>query len=56
MVGCKRNSLDYRVFMYNKENIYNCSECPENKKLGSYNGSNPCGSMNCWVQSNCCRE
>lgn len=40
----------YKEFMYNPENQFKCSECPENK---GYNMSNPdqhpCGQYRCWV-------
>lgn len=40
----------YRDFMYNPDNVCNCSECPEN--IG--NTSNlPCVQQNCWVSCHC---
>ena len=43
---------DYTKFMYNPENIGNCTECPENRDIeqgGSYI-CGPCGQQNCWVR------
>lgn len=42
---------EYKQFMYNKDNAFNCSECPENR--GFDNCSNPCGQQNCWVHCHC---
>lgn len=38
---------EYRNFMWNSENEYNCKQCPENKH-DSW-AKNPCGQQNCWV-------
>ena len=35
-----------KAFMYNEENIHNCSECPENRCM---NNGWPCGQQTCWV-------
>lgn len=37
----------YCEFMYNSENEYNCTQCPEN--VGDYHSKLPCGQQNCWV-------
>ena len=41
--------MDYKKFMYDESNMYNCAECPENK-TGEYRG---CGQQNCWVYCHC---
>ncbi len=41
----------YINFMYNEDNIDNCSCCPENN--GMENCSRPCGQQNCWVAVHC---
>lgn len=41
---------NYIDFMYNHDNEYNCSECPEN-----FNG-NGCGLTTCWVTAHCERQ
>ena len=41
---------EYRKFMCNIENEYNCSKCPENRH---FNNSLPCGQQNCWVTCHC---
>ena len=45
-------SPEYKDFMYNPANAYNCSECPENEER---EGSLPCGQQNCWVCVHCNR-
>lgn len=37
----EREIKEYKKFMYNPENMYNCSACLENK--GMENKENPCG-------------
>ena len=47
---------EYKNFMYNKDNQYNCAECPENNDM---DGKLPCGQQNCWVcihSSRCSEE
>lgn len=45
----------YIEFMYDKNNICNCSECPENpgvifgKPSNTLFDGRPCGQQNCWV-------
>ena len=34
----------YKAFMYEEDNEYNCSKCPESQ--GCTHG---CGAQNCWV-------
>lgn len=41
---------EYRKFMCNIENEYNCSHCPENRES---NKELPCGQQNCWVTCHC---
>lgn len=43
--------MEYKEFMYNKDNEFNCSECPENS--GCSNCKLPCGQQNCWVTCHC---
>lgn len=38
---------EYMDFMWNSENEYRCSACPENKS--DDNSCYPCGQQNCWV-------
>ncbi len=42
---------EYRQFMSNKDNKYNCGTCPENRgfKGGGSRIAGPCGQQNCWV-------
>lgn len=53
---CKEPSAEalkaYREFMYNPDNICNCSECPERGISNSDYGL-PCGQQNCWVRLHC---
>lgn len=51
--GKEYTMKEYRSFMCNKANEYNCSECPENK--GYDNSQYPCGQQNCWVTCHCKR-
>ena len=37
----------YLEFMYNPENVGNCSECPENTGASDWQGQKPCGQQNC---------
>lgn len=41
---------EYKKFMNNIENQYNCEKCPENI---DFNKSLPCGQQNCWVTCHC---
>lgn len=43
--------INYKKFMYNEENAFNCDSCPENH-TGEYRG---CGQQNCWVCVHCNR-
>ena len=43
----------YKEFMFNKENVGNCKECPENKGMSTWDGRKPCGQQNCWVKAHC---
>mgnify|MGYP004512933483 FL=1 len=40
----------YIKFMYDPQNSHNCDICPENQ---DFNGINPCGQQNCWVDCHC---
>ena len=40
---------NYKRFMYNEDNAFNCGSCPENH-TGEYRG---CGQQNCWVCVHC---
>lgn len=42
-------------FLYNEDNIKNCSECPMNFGMeeGSSRIAGPCGQQNCWVEIHC---
>lgn len=41
---------NYSKFMSNKENIYNCENCPMNE---GFENVLPCGQYNCWVEIHC---
>ena len=43
---------DYCKFMYNKNNLYNCEECPENINFKGVD-QEPCGQYRCWVYCHC---
>lgn len=49
------NTQEYIGFMFNKANIRNCGECPENREMKSADNENryPCGQYNCWVDIHC---
>ena len=40
----------YREFMCDPENEYNCNDCPER---GISSTGLPCGQQNCWVSAHC---
>lgn len=44
---------EYINFMYNPDNRFNCSECPENHNFDDHEGKLPCGQQNCWVDCHC---
>lgn len=46
---------DYINFMYNRDNAYRCSNCPENAGFedSPCNRCYPCGQQNCWVICHC---
>ena len=47
---------EYRKFMCNPENCFNCSKCPENRDMASdFDRRYPCGQQNCWVDVTCNR-
>lgn len=41
----------YCDFMYNPDNEFNCTDCPEN--AGKYDNRYPCGQQNCLVSCHC---
>lgn len=44
----------YLDFMYNRENIGKCAECPENRGGDGHEANgHPCGQQNCWVLIHC---
>lgn len=47
----------YRQFMCNKDNAFNCEACPENSGFegGASRIAGPCGQQNCWVNCTCGR-
>ena len=48
------NVKEYKGFMYNEENAYNCDNCPEN--IGDKDETVfPCGQYHCWVVRHCSR-
>lgn len=42
---------EYKEFMYNRDNVHNCKNCPENKGFGkrTYDDRWPCLQYHCWV-------
>lgn len=46
---------DYKQFMYNPDNEYNCDVCPENQHRENQQWL-PCGQQNCWVTCHCKRR
>lgn len=44
---------EYRRWLYNPENIRNCSECPDNIGCSNFQDRLPCGQWNCWVEIHC---
>lgn len=49
---------DYVEFMYNPDNAYKCSKCPENSghQIGWGGSIGPCGQQHCWVDVHCNRD
>ncbi|MFR2774830.1 MAG: hypothetical protein ACLTBR_03255 [Anaerostipes sp.] len=47
------HAKDFVKFVYNPENVENCSECPANEGCDSWGGNLPCGQQNCWVTVHC---
>ena len=43
---------EYTQFMQDKENLYNCDNCPENHGHSSYGGHYPCGRQTCLMENN----
>lgn len=43
--------LEYRRFMADSANAYNCERCPENQGMASlpWEDRHPCGQYRCWV-------
>lgn len=39
--------------MFNKDNIRNCENCPENREMSDWQNRLPCGQQNCWVDIHC---
>jgi hypothetical protein len=50
-----KKQKEYQKFMFNKDNIFNCDACPENRgfKEGNSRIAGPCGQQNCWVECHC---
>lgn len=44
---------EYRRFINNPENLYNCANCPENRNEGGWQSRLPCGQWHCWVDLHC---
>ena len=45
---------EYKNFMYNKNNIKNCSCCPDNSGFDKgYDDKLPCGQYTCCVYQHC---
>lgn len=40
----------YKAFMYDKGNVHNCANCPENRMENRSNNQLPCGQYHCWVE------
>ena len=43
----------YCDFMYDRKNIRNCAQCPENHEYDSFQDRLPCGQWHCWVTRHC---
>lgn len=44
----------YKDFMFDSNNICNCTSCPENQNFSAWPGRRlPCGQFNCWVSLYC---
>lgn len=42
----------HKAFLYNPDNVYNCTECYAN--IGNRNSNTlPCGQQHCWVSCHC---
>ena len=41
---------EWRTWLYNKDNKFNCEECPENLGMDNWQGRYPCGQWHCWVE------
>jgi len=37
-------------FLYNRENIRNCENCPYNNDMDDWQDRLPCGQYRCWVE------
>ena len=47
-----RMYVDYTYeisFLYEKDNICNCENCPKNMEYDNWQDRYPCGQWNCWV-------
>ena len=40
---------EYLDFMFDPENEFKCSKCPENRDADNWDAKYPCGQQNCWV-------
>jgi len=50
----KEEAEAYKAFMYDEENVMNCSKCPENMEFSEWPGFRlPCGQFHCWVSEHC---
>lgn len=54
MAGMTKEEVKaYMDFMYNRENEYNCEDCPHNLGFDDFQSRKPCGQWNCWVTAHC---
>ena len=45
----KMTREEHIAFLYDENNEYCCSRCPENMGLITWQNPLPCGQQNCWV-------
>jgi len=40
---------EIKEFLFTKENVCNCNECPYNEGFDNWQNQLPCGQWHCWV-------
>lgn len=47
---------EYEAYMFNRDNIRKCENCPQNRGMASVqNNYRQCGQQNCWIAINTSR-